>query len=138
MSTKLSITFLVYVVFWLIKWHYSSANLAITSSTYFWFLCFQIWLKILGGGLDESMDGAIQRKGQNDQLILNSSDLLGIHDNCLHKYKALYTNLSFSLMNEPMLDQIDSQWEGFDATLTLKLFFILLHFFSQMTFHVLV
>ena len=41
-------------------------------------------------------------------------------------------------MNEPVLDQIDFQREGFDATLTFELLFFLLHWLSQMTFHVLI
>ena len=53
--------------------------------------------------------------------------------------KIVSTNtFCLSLVNEPMLDQIDSQREAFDATFALERLLFLLHSFSQMTFHVLV
>ena len=88
------------------------------------------------------MDGTIQLERQNNQLILNSSDLSGMNDNneIVSTNAQHCTNKTWgpSLVSEPVLDQIDFQREAFYATLTFELLFFSLHWLSQMTFHVLI
>ena len=75
------------------------------------------------------MDGAVQRKGQNNQIVQGFLTFI-LEDE---------RQIQFVLfMNESVLDQIDFQREGFDAALTLELLFFLQCWFPQMAFHVLV